>query len=110
METLTPEQWKEFIEKEIQSTLKKIDMYRDLAKPLAPENAIGRVSRMDAINNQSTMNAALKQAELKLEKLEFVLQKIGDTDFGKCLKCHNPIPPARILIMPQSQLCVNCAR
>lgn len=110
MKSLTPEQWKEFIEKEIQSTLKKVDMYRDLAKPLAPENAIGRVSRMDAINNQSTMNAALKQAELKLEKLELVLQKIGSNDFGICLKCHQTIPPQRIILMPQSQLCVRCAQ
>ena len=35
--------------------------------PIAPENAIGRVSRMDAINNKSVNEAALKKAEIKLK-------------------------------------------
>ncbi|MGS2761854.1 hypothetical protein [Sinomicrobium sp. M5D2P9] len=46
-----------------------MERYRDMAKPIAPENAIGRVSWMDAINNQSTVKAALQQAEEKLSKL-----------------------------------------
>ena len=31
----------------------RIEEYRELTKPIPPENAIGRVSRMDAINNRS---------------------------------------------------------
>ena len=31
----------------------RIEEYRELTKPIPPENAIGRVSRMDAINNKS---------------------------------------------------------
>ena len=35
----------------------------ELTKPIPPENAIGRVSRMDAINNRSVNEAALRTAE-----------------------------------------------
>ncbi len=33
--------------------LAEIEVLKELTKPIAPENAIGRVSRMDAINNKS---------------------------------------------------------
>ena len=38
---------------EIEVTQHKITEYTELCKPIAPENAIGRISRMDAINNKS---------------------------------------------------------
>ena len=37
----------------IEETLIQIKEYRELTKPIHPNNAIGRVSRMDAINNKS---------------------------------------------------------
>jgi len=81
----------------------------ELTKPIAPENAIGRVSRMDAINNRSVNEAALRQARVKLAKLENAISKIDEPDFGKCSRCGQPIPIKRILFMPESTRCVNCA-
>ena len=43
---------KTLIEKEISKTQGLIAEYKELTKPIAPENAIGRISRMDAINNK----------------------------------------------------------
>ena len=98
------------VEQEIKKTETSILYYKDLTKPISPSDAIGRVSRMDAINNKSINDASLLQAEAKLKKLQIVLSKIDDPDFGICLKCKQPIPVGRILIRPESLLCVNCAR
>lgn len=95
---------------EIEKTTNSIADYREITKPISPENAIGRISRMDAINNKSVAEAALLQSEGKLKNLQLVLDSIGDKDFGICLKCQKPIPIGRILLMPQSRYCVNCAR
>jgi len=65
---------------------------------------------MDAINNKSINEASLRQAEIKLNNLKRVLSKIDDSDFGICLKCQQTIPVGRILIRPESLLCVHCAR
>ena len=100
----------ELVKQEIEKTKKLINTYRELNKPVAPDVAIGRISRMDAINNKSITEASLRQAENKLKSLEQVLSRIDTKDFGICLKCHNPIPVGRIMIRPESQLCVNCAR
>lgn len=95
---------------EISKTSKNIEDYKEITKPISPENAIGRISRMDAINNKSVAEAALRQAESKLKNLHIVLESINDKDFGMCMKCQKPIPVGRILLMPQSRYCVNCAR
>ena len=105
---------KQDIKKRILEDLKKTEElildYKESTKPISPENAIGRVSRMDAINNKSVVEAALRKAEEKLNKLKLVLDKVNDADFGLCMRCGNPIPIGRILLMPQSRNCVRCAQ
>jgi RNA polymerase-binding transcription factor len=98
------------INKEIVKTKTTILNYEELTKPIAPENAIGRISRMDAINNKSVNEAALKKAKLKLNNLKIALSNINDSDFGLCSKCNNPIPLGRILLMPHTRYCVSCAQ
>ncbi len=103
------EEIRKLVESEIQKTTDSVAEYRELTKPIGPENAIGRVSRMDAINNRSVTEAALRTAERKLKALHVILPKIGEKDFGLCARCRNPIPLQRILLVPQSQFCVHCA-
>lgn len=100
---------KESIIKSIEETQKDISNLKELTKPIPPENAVGRVSRMDAINNKSVSEAALTNAINKLTLLELALQKINHEDFGLCVRCKNEIPIQRILLMPQSNRCVHCA-
>ena len=97
------------IKKEIEKTKQSVLNYKELTKPIAPENAIGRVSRMDAINNKSVNDTALQKAEQKLKNLQIAISNINDPDFGTCHKCNNPIPIGRIMLMPHSRFCVNCA-
>ncbi len=109
MDKKTINEIKEKIIIEIEKTEKSIVEYKEITKPIAPENAIGRISRMDAINNKSVAEAALRKAEEKLNKLKYVLTQVGQNDFGICVTCKKPIPLGRILLMPQSRHCVNCA-
>ena len=107
---MNPEEIKSKILEEIAKTENQILDYEELTKPISPNDAIGRVSRMDAINNKSVNEASLRQAKIKLGNLNRVLEKFGSDDFGICLKCKQVIPIGRILIRPESLLCVNCAR
>ena len=100
----------ELLNSEIVKTKEQVVRYEDLAQPISPDNAIGRVSRMDAINNKSIVDAALRKAKERLKGLKSNLDKLGSSDFGVCVKCKNNIPIERILLAPQSSFCVNCAR
>ncbi|PKQ62029.1 hypothetical protein BZG02_13905 [Labilibaculum filiforme] len=97
------------IKEKIEQLGKDIVMLKDLTTPEAPDCAIGRVSRMDAINNRSVNEAALRKKEVQLSALKETLKNIDSDDFGKCIKCGNQIPIGRIMIMPESNKCVNCA-
>ena len=100
---------RERLEEAIAKTKVQIERYEDLAGPVAPDNAIGRVSRMDAINNKSVFDAALRKAREKLRGLHRHLEKLGTAEFQLCPKCHQLIPLERVLLAPESSFCVTCA-
>lgn len=79
------------------------------AGPVAPDNAIGRISRMDAISSRKISEAKLGDAKSRLVLLDHALTKIDHPDFGLCLSCGEPIALARLQFMPESRFCVDCA-
>ncbi len=97
------------IEKGIEEEKELIQSLEETSKPVAPDNAIGRLTRMEAINSKSISEASLNSSRSKLAKLEKALKKIDDPDFGVCVNCETPIPHGRIMLMPESTLCVPCA-
>ena len=98
---------------EIKERIQSLEIeIRDLelsAAPIAPENSIGRISRMDAINNKSVIEASLRNRKKKLSKLHLALSKIGSPGFGSCASCKKQINPKRLILMPESDKCVMCA-
>lgn len=64
----------------------------EATEPEVPDNAIGRISRMDAINNKSVVENSLRENKQKLARLQTILEKYGSSDFGKCTRCGTDIP------------------
>ena len=80
-----------------------------ITKPIPLDSAIGRVSRMDAINNRSINEAALRTARIKQKSLVATLKNIDGDDFGICVRCGDAIPQGRMLLLPHTTRCVQCA-
>ena len=97
------------IERKARDLDERIEEYRELTKPIPPSEAIGRVSRMDAINNRSVNEAALRQLERELAALEKALLRMRDEKYGKCMQCGQDIPTGRLMLMPGATRCVRCA-
>ena len=91
----------------IQSEIQEL---KELTKPIAPDCSIGRVSRMDAINNKAINDAALREKIKMLARLERTLERISDANFGRCQKCGNEIPFGRLEYLPHTTRCVQCMR
>lgn len=87
----------------------EIKMLEDVTKPIGPENSIGRVSRMDAIQNKGISEASLRNKKAKLSKMRVALSKIDTPDFGVCSRCEKPIQIARLMYLPESSRCLHCA-
>lgn len=93
----------------IAETEQTIVSLKERTRPVAPDNAIGRISRMDAISNKNVNDASLRNAQDRLLKLRYALKNIDRPGFGICAECDTEIPLGRIMIMPESILCVRCA-
>ncbi len=91
-------------------TIRRVEQLTEDTAPVAPDCAIGRVSRMDAINNKGVNEAALANARDKLRDIEESLARIDTPDFGKCKSCTEEIPTERLMAMPESLYCMRCAR
>ena len=89
---------------------KEIVSMEAMTEPIKPENSLGRISRMDAINNKSVQEAALRNKKRQYSQLKLALSKIDEDSFGFCSRCKRPIQQARLILMPEKTTCVHCAR
>ena len=103
------EEFREVILGEIESQKHQIESLLKSIKPIAPDNAIGRLTRMEAIGSKGVSEASLSSAQRKLAKLETALNKIENPEFGICIRCSSSIPKGRMILMPESVTCVACA-
>ncbi|MDX1591894.1 MAG: TraR/DksA C4-type zinc finger protein [Balneolaceae bacterium] len=81
----------------------------ELTKPVSLDASIGRLSRMDAINNKAINEKALRDKKQVLKKLERAKERALKGDIGTCLRCGEEIPFGRLKIMPYTTRCVKCA-
>jgi len=72
------------------------------------QQSVGRLSRMDAMQQQSMDLAKEERRAQRIAILTAALKRIDDGEFGYCLKCGEDIPPARLDVDPAVTLCVDC--
>ena len=89
--------------------LREIEELEMKIAPIAPDCSLGRLTRLDAMQEQSLNQAVLEKAKIRLKKIAFVLTKIDNEDYGLCTICEEEIPYGRLCIVPESTICVNCA-
>lgn len=98
----------QIINERIEQTKAEIDELKELVKPIPLDASIGRVSRMDAINNKSINESSLREKKQELKKLERALENSESDKFGVCTKCGDEIPFGRLEYMPHTTCCVKC--
>jgi len=78
-------------------------------KPVAlDQQSVGRVSRIDAIQQQQMALANQQQSTRIVKQVERALQRIANGEFGFCQHCGEPITFARLQVQPFADLCLNC--
>jgi RNA polymerase-binding transcription factor DksA len=54
--------------------------------------------------------ALLQSLQARVQSLEEVLGRIDEGKYGRCARCGGPIHPERLALLPETTLCVDCAR
>jgi DnaK suppressor protein len=73
------------------------------------DQPIGRLSRMDAMQQQEMAKAERRRAERRLERVVVSLEAIEDEEYGWCGDCEEPIGYRRLKARPDSFFCLDCS-
>ncbi len=74
------------------------------------QQSVGRLSRMDAMQQQEMAQAEARRRVSDLARIEMALVRIAEGEYGWCAECGEPIAHKRLEIDPAAHLCVGCAR
>jgi DnaK suppressor protein len=76
---------------------------------ISPDAAIGRISRVDAIQIQEMAKDAQRRREARLEKLEAAAERLANETYGMCERCHEDIEWDRLDASPEVTRCTGCS-
>jgi DnaK suppressor protein len=110
---LTPEQvglLREELTRALSRLTRSMKTTSRAARPVKlDQTAVGRLSRMDAIQNQSLTKGLQEREQVKAAQLTEALQRLETGTYGICTACGEPIAFERLLLFPETQTCSRCA-
>ena len=81
---------------------------RAQAQPIGLDLPIGRLSRMDALQQQQMAAGQQRRLEQELQQVIAALDRMDRQRYGLCLRCSESIPFGRLIIRPTTPLCYQC--
>ena len=78
------------------------------AAPVDLEEPIGRLSRMDAMQQQNMIMANRRAARSRLQQTHAALTRFDEDEYGDCLDCGEAIDFRRLVAKPESLFCLKC--
>jgi len=85
-----------------------IESVREAAKPVDLDEPIGRLSRMDAIQEQNMLQANRRAAQQRLAHAEAALRRFEQAEYGECMECGEDVGFARLKARPETPFCIAC--
>ena len=72
------------------------------------QSLVGRLSRMDAMQQQQMAISTRKKAQQRLQRVELALSALASGDYGYCRQCDEDIGFPRLEAQPDTPLCFAC--
>ncbi len=80
------------------------------SKAVALDQPIGRLSRMDALQQQAMAKANRAAHQRRITLIDAALVAIKTGRYGECRRCEEPIGFSRLQVRPESPFCLECQR
>lgn len=85
-----------------------LKLTKEDAKPVDLSKPIGRLSRMDAIQQQQMTKANRATHETRLRQIDASLDAHRKGEYGYCRACEEPIGYKRLTARPETPFCLSC--
>lgn len=87
--------------------LKKGDPFAD--PDHASDNAAVDTDVREQVGHD-TIEAEIKDMQKRVSEIDNALKKINKNQYGYCERCKNPIPEARLELIPEASFCIDCEK
>lgn len=78
------------------------------ARPVELDTSIGRVSRIDAIQQKEMVAASRQSHQIRLQQVERALAAFDDDAYGECRQCGEDVGHRRLSARPEAPFCLAC--
>lgn len=85
-----------------------LELSAEGSKPVDLDQPIGRLSRMDAMQQQKMVQAQRQRAGLRRQQVLGALASFERDEYGECRGCGEPIAYKRLKARPEASLCIDC--
>ena len=101
--------YKKALEKLKADTVAEIDAGKETTiPPELDQTTVGRLSRMDAIQNQQIALERERLRKQKLQRIDSALKRIEEDEYGYCVRCEDDISEERLSFDPTIMVCKEC--
>lgn len=110
MEKSEQERFRPAIDRRLAEIADELAAVKPDTETIAPDTAVGRLSRMDSIQMQQMAMAQRQRLEDEASRLREARARIDAGEYGRCQLCGHEIAVERLEYQPDAVVCVPCAQ
>jgi len=109
---LTPDQLSELraeLERQLGRLARSMKVTDEALKTVElDQTAVGRLSRMDSLQNQSLSKGLREREIVQLSQIRDALSRLDEGSYGLCTVCGGVVPFERLFVFPEAPECAAC--
>jgi DnaK suppressor protein len=97
------------LERQLSRLEKSMRVTEEASRPVElDQSAVGRLSRIDSIQNQSMSKGLRDREAVRLSQIRDALLRVANATYGVCMACGGAIPFERLFVVPEAPECTRC--
>jgi DnaK suppressor protein len=101
--------YKKYLEEALDEVGKYLESSEDAAAAVAPDKGLGRLSRMEAMQDQQLVMEMRRRKKRQLVEIKLAISRLEMGNYGNCVFCGKEISPERLEVAPEVQTCMSCS-
>jgi DnaK suppressor protein len=101
--------YKKYLEEALHEVGKYLESSEDAAAAVAPDKGLGRLSRMEAMQDQQLVMEMRRRKKRQLVEIKLAISRLEMGNYGTCVFCGKEISPERLEVAPEVQTCMSCS-
>ena len=108
---MTEKQIEQLLQSKLQELNELLNVSADDTAPVVlDQTQQGRLSRMDALQQQAMAAETQRRRQRELQLLEAALKRLAEGEYGYCVNCGEEIESDRLALDPATPFCIAHAK